>query len=245
LTFTANASTDELTVSSTSAFVTGDALQVSTTGALPSPLVIDTTYYAIVINATTLKLAFTQADATAVTPVPIDLTTVGSGTLSIVNTTNELTLSAPTALIVGTPVILTTTGSLPTLLAEDIVFYVSSPVLNGSGLATSVKLAANLMDAEAGFYEPIVTAGTGTFSMITANGASAGSSYSIEVPRHQHDFTTDPDEWLKYTQPSGPFGAGPTTFTTPEVLSGKTEITGVEKFSLIQPATFVNVFLKL
>lgn len=86
-TFTADAGTDILTLSISNAnFATGIPVTVSTTGALPNPLVAGTTYYVIRIGASTLnpgtiQLALTYDDAIAGTN--IDLTTAGGGTNSI------------------------------------------------------------------------------------------------------------------------------------------------------------------
>jgi hypothetical protein len=76
-TFTA-ATTDILTVSSTTLYPTGTPVQVSTTGTLPTGLAASTTYYVINLSATTMKLATTAALATAGTA--IDITATGSGT---------------------------------------------------------------------------------------------------------------------------------------------------------------------
>lgn len=89
-TFTADAGTDLLTVAY-DWYETGLAVQVATTGTLPTPLVASTTYYAIRISTTTLKLASSAANAVA--GVAINLTTNGSGTLTIfeaLNTNNAL-----------------------------------------------------------------------------------------------------------------------------------------------------------
>lgn len=72
---TADAGTDLVTVST--APTTGTRVRVGTDGTLPAPLVAGTTYFAIRVSATTLKLATTLANALAGTA--IDLTDAGSG----------------------------------------------------------------------------------------------------------------------------------------------------------------------
>lgn len=76
--FTADAGTDQLTVPSNTTLTTGLRVRTSTTGAMPAPLAIDTTYYLIRISATTVKLATSLANAQAGTA--IDLTSTGTGT---------------------------------------------------------------------------------------------------------------------------------------------------------------------
>lgn len=69
-------STDQITV--TNDIDTCTELQFSSTGAVPSPLVTGTVYYAINVDATTIKVATNPVNAAAGTA--IDLTDVGSGT---------------------------------------------------------------------------------------------------------------------------------------------------------------------
>jgi hypothetical protein len=84
LTFTAVALTDLITVSSTATLPTGTPVLVSNSGgALPAPLVANTPYYVINISPTTLKLALSVDLAQAGTP--IDLTTDGSGTNTLLS----------------------------------------------------------------------------------------------------------------------------------------------------------------
>ncbi len=72
-------------------FVTGLKTQLTTTGTLPAPLLTATDYYVIVVDANTIKLATSQANALAGTA--INITNTGS-----VNATGTIT---PTALAGG------------------------------------------------------------------------------------------------------------------------------------------------
>lgn len=82
LTFTADSTTERLTVSSTSTLPTGTPVLVSNSGgALPSPLAANTVYYAINVSGTTLSLATSVDNAEAGTA--INLTNNGSGTNSL------------------------------------------------------------------------------------------------------------------------------------------------------------------
>lgn len=84
-TFTADAGTDQLTLTSagiTQSFYTAVPVTVSVSGgALPTPLAPATTYYVIPVGATSIQLATTVANAVAGTA--INLTDAGSGTLTI------------------------------------------------------------------------------------------------------------------------------------------------------------------
>ena len=71
---------DEITV--TVDIATGRRIMFTTTGILPAPLVIDTVYYAIRVDATHIKVATTLANADA--EIAIDLTNAGTGTHTVV-----------------------------------------------------------------------------------------------------------------------------------------------------------------
>lgn len=70
-----NTSTSQITISQD--FTVGDIYQVSTTGSLPSPLVVSTNYYVIRVDSTHIKLATSYANA--IVGSYITLTTQGSG----------------------------------------------------------------------------------------------------------------------------------------------------------------------
>lgn len=146
LTFTADAGTDLLTVSSTTAYQTGNPVVVSTTGTLPSPLVVSTTYYCINVSGTTLRLATSYANAIA--GAYIDITTAGTGTQTI--TTPHYVLGQP----VGND-----THSLTD--AEN------GPHVHGPGEGTGYR-----MDVGSGGDSNFVS---GTQNKTVANTASSGS----------------------------------------------------------------------
>lgn len=83
LTFTADATTDLLTFSTTARMVTGQSVTLTNSGgALPGGLATSTTYYIIIISSTTIKLATTLQNARA--GAAIDLTTNGTGSQTCV-----------------------------------------------------------------------------------------------------------------------------------------------------------------
>lgn len=63
-------------------YLTGDTLVIRTSGTVPAGLSLNTTYYAIRVSATTIKLALSAADATAGTA--INITSQGTGTHALV-----------------------------------------------------------------------------------------------------------------------------------------------------------------
>ncbi len=83
--FTATAATDICTTATAHGLTTGAKVTLTTTGTLPAGLATATTYYIIVISATTFKLSTSQANALAGTA--IDITDAGTGTHTVNVTT--------------------------------------------------------------------------------------------------------------------------------------------------------------
>lgn len=73
-----NAGTDQITVTANEHFVTGQKVQISSTGTLPAPLVAATNYFLDVVNSTTISLSTTLALSQNGTD--INITTQGTGT---------------------------------------------------------------------------------------------------------------------------------------------------------------------
>lgn len=92
LLFTADDSTDELTIIANYILYTGAKVRVRTTNALPSPLVINTDYYVIRVSDTLFKLATSRANAYAGTA--INLTTTGTGIQTIYITLTTRTIGS-------------------------------------------------------------------------------------------------------------------------------------------------------
>jgi hypothetical protein len=76
--FTADPTTDLLTMASTAAYPTNTPITLSSSGALPSPFISSTTYWTINVSPTTLYLA--NSSANAVIGNFMDITSAGSGT---------------------------------------------------------------------------------------------------------------------------------------------------------------------
>lgn len=79
--FSIDPGTDILTVLPEHVYKTGDVVRITSTDAMPSPLIIDTDYYVIKVSNTQLKLATTPAKAEVGTA--IDILTSGVGALTI------------------------------------------------------------------------------------------------------------------------------------------------------------------
>lgn len=76
--FTADPSTNLLTMASTAGYPTNTPVTLSTNGSLPNPFIPSTTYWTINVSPTTLYLASTSANA--VIGNFMDITSIGSGT---------------------------------------------------------------------------------------------------------------------------------------------------------------------
>jgi hypothetical protein len=91
--FTADLSTNYLTIPASTAFPTGTPVVLSTFGTIPSPLSPGVTYYTIFISPTQLQLALSNSDALNNRPIqltsdgiPINVITTYQGSLSAVST---------------------------------------------------------------------------------------------------------------------------------------------------------------
>lgn len=79
--FSVDPATDVLTFAQPEPIDTGDGVKITSSITLPTPLVAGTTYYAIKVTDTTYKLATTVANA--FTGSAMDITSAGSGTLTL------------------------------------------------------------------------------------------------------------------------------------------------------------------
>ena len=80
-TFTADSSTEKLTIAAGHIFGTGDRVRLTTTGTLPGGLSAGTDYYTIYVSSTEIKLATSRLNAE--TGTVINITSSGSGTHTI------------------------------------------------------------------------------------------------------------------------------------------------------------------
>lgn len=185
---------------------TGDAVEVSSTGILPLPLVAATTYY--VYKATeNRKIGLAASLEAANTKVLVDLTSFGTGVHSlqaiakvssvVFNATvsgSKLAVNADfyAAADTGDAVQLTTTGSLPAGLLQATTYY----VIKGA-TANEIKLAATAADAVAGITLGFTTTGSGT-NTVAFNAKAVSGTFTVDMS--DDTFTTAPDTfytWLK------------------------------------------------
>lgn len=115
----------------------GDALGATTSGSLPTGLSVDTAYYVIDVDASTIKLATSRANAFAGTA--IDLTAVGSGT-------QTLTKNAIGVILSGMKI---PQGHLITNSAYDVVTTCTTAGTNAGTMAISVEAANDIVTATA------------------------------------------------------------------------------------------------
>ncbi|MEK9767791.1 MAG: phage tail protein, partial [Betaproteobacteria bacterium] len=80
-----NVSTDAITLTADTSFVTGDIVQVASTGTIPTGLSASTDYRVIKIASNQIKLATTFQRA--IDLLPIDITGAGSGTITLIRPT--------------------------------------------------------------------------------------------------------------------------------------------------------------
>lgn len=76
-----NTGTDTIDLVAAHWMITGTPIRFTTAGTLPSPIVINTTYYVIAVSSTTIQVASSLANAIAGTE--IDLTTAGTGNSTV------------------------------------------------------------------------------------------------------------------------------------------------------------------
>lgn len=90
-----NTGADTITITA-HGYGVGEAFTLTTGGTLPAPLVAATTYYVIVVNANTIKVATGYANALA--NVAINLTTTGAGTSTVTPSAGQSTntINVPT-----------------------------------------------------------------------------------------------------------------------------------------------------
>jgi hypothetical protein len=135
-----NTGTDYITFSSS--ITAGTPVKFTSTVSLPSPLVANTIYY-------TLNTGTTTQLATTVGGSAIDLTTAGSGTITIYT---PATATVNGSISSGTAIVFNSTGTLPAGISVGTVYYAA----NSSGATF------NLIASATGPYLPLTSAGSGT-----------------------------------------------------------------------------------
>lgn len=154
------------------AYLTGDGpLRGLTTGVLPAGWALATDVFAIKVDANTIKLASSLANALAVTPVPIDLTDAGTGTHTIVDTADTLR--------VGSEVLLTARGQREALVSIQVF---------GGAVAGATSPRAVLEDVAANAALPsrrdaLAAAGIGLAPLGAVQSMEGATGASLFEPR--------------------------------------------------------------
>lgn len=156
---------------------TGAALQLTTTGSLPGGLSTATTYYAIAVDANTLKFATSLGNAMA--NIAIDITSFGSGTHSLSSAGN----TSGGSLVLGNG-----NGTFQSVNRFALGFSASSLQLvdiNNDG-----KLDLLGTDNQANTAAVLLGRGNGTFSSPTTF-ATGTAPYSLQTGDFNHDGKLD------------------------------------------------------
>lgn len=171
-------------------------------------------------------------------------TLIASQTFTANTVTDTITVTDSTQFPRGTPVLLTTTGSLPTPLDTLNVpaIYYAVPVNPSSG--TTLNLASSEDNALAGIFMDITGVGVGVQTIQSAIGTYFGQGLHQltvpEMPSHAHTarvFSGGPGPVNRFSN-----------FNTADPQSGtaQTEDTGSSlAHNTMQPTAFLNVMLKL
>jgi CotH kinase protein/Lamin Tail Domain len=123
-TFTADATTNVMTMTA-HGLSHGNVVRVQSSGTLPVPLLNSIDYFVTVLTADTFKLSFAPGDP------PLDLTSIGSGTLTLrrdASIANAAATDVFSTTVAHTffnldPVEVTTTGTLPGGVTADTTYY--------------------------------------------------------------------------------------------------------------------------
>lgn len=157
--------------------------------------------------------------------------------------TSLLTVASTTGLVTGFPIILSTTGTLPVGLIPNITYY--AIVVS----ATTLRLASSLDNAIAGTAVTFSTNGTGVHTLANASyqlGKYSGfDEYTLQannLPAHSHP-TAAGGQFLTTSRSDFNFSPGGLG-ATKEDTTGNNPTSNIP-ISLIQPTTYMNVYIKL
>lgn len=165
-------------------------------------------------------------------------------TFTVDTGTDILTLASAASFTVGTPVQVTNTGGgLPAPLAANTVYFVSANSITD----TTMKLSTTIENAYAGTDINITTAGTGTQTVQNALGAYVGESKHTmtitEIAAHDHGAESPA---INLVGTGGTSNQYSTAGANAGTLSAATAPTGDgTPFNVMQPTTYMNVFIKL
>lgn len=161
-----------------------------------------------------------------------------SSTFTVNTGTEELTVASNGSIYTGTPVTVSSTGTLPTGLAAATTYY----AIRSS--ATVVKLATSLANAHAGTAIDITAAGSGTHTITAALTSRALGEHLGEESHVSTVTETAPHTHLEYSwNAAGSSTLGGAGGNFGQQQSGSTG--GGNAHNNMQPTTFMNAMIKL
>lgn len=225
-----------ITTASTVPYYNGMPIVFSTTGTTPGGITAGTTYYVTNFNGTNVfYVSTTQSNSGLSGASWIAFSSAGSS--STVSNGLTLTVDNTVSLFNGMPIFVKTTGAVPGGLAINTIYYVTN--FDGTSVFNLSTTFQNAIDA---LPIPFTTAGTGTQTVVSAySGTFIGEYEHVqllpELAGHSHYYTHTVTNIIG---PNGG-GTGPVTTTTDNTSS-----TGANTaFNVIQPSTFMNMYIKL
>jgi len=115
-------------------FFTGQSMTLTTSGGLPSPLAISTTYYVIVVDANTISLATTLQRAQVSTAIDIATSGTGTQTLVVNFIIADITYSSDTTVLMSDPYtkssLLASATASSCFVLRGVYFYPVTPYAN-------------------------------------------------------------------------------------------------------------------
>lgn len=90
-----NTGTDQITVTG-HGYSTGTSFTLTTSGTLPTPLALATTYYVIAVNSNTIQVATSLVNAQSNTAINISVAGSGTNTIHVLTNQNSVTVNVPT-----------------------------------------------------------------------------------------------------------------------------------------------------
>ena len=162
----------------------GTAVVFTSSGTVPAPLVSGTTYYVIPFSASKIKVAATYADAIAGTPI-INLTGVGSGTMTMTPNANQYSLQV----FIPNLILTAKTGNNPVRLvlyrwstAQQTPYQITSiqsPIINST---TTERTAYTDTSSDAQILgNPILYTNGGTVENIAAPACNASALFKSRL----------------------------------------------------------------
>jgi hypothetical protein len=176
-----NTATDAVHIAS-HGLSTGERVRIASSGTLSGGLSANTDYYVIASDSDHLKFATSYANAQAGTAV--DITSTGSGTLTVTNYRTDVDTAADTihaashGLTAGQLVHVSSTGSLAGGLSANTDYYVIASD------ADHIKLATSFANAQAGTAIDITSKGTGTLTISGIGGDVDTSADTAQISSH-------------------------------------------------------------